>query len=60
MAAVTGFVAYNFGTVIRTRVKFDTDAHQWVSRNILEERTNLIYITTAIFENGDRYRFFCV
>jgi hypothetical protein len=26
--------------------------------NILEERTNLIYITTAILENGGRYRVF--
>jgi hypothetical protein len=49
--------AYNSGTVIRISMKFYSDVPGWVPRNILEERTNLIYITTAILENGDRYRF---
>jgi hypothetical protein len=61
MAAVSKwrpFFAYNSGTVRHTAMKFDADVPWGDPLNILEERTNLIYITTAILKNGGRYRVF--
>jgi hypothetical protein len=60
MAAVSRwrpFFAYDSGTVKHTAMKFDTDVPRKVPENTLEEPTYLIYNTTAILENGGRYRF---
>jgi hypothetical protein len=52
MAAIIFFFAHNSGTVRHTGMKFDT--------YVLEERTNLSYITAAILENGGRDQVFCL
>jgi hypothetical protein len=51
------FFAYNSGTVRHTTMKFDADVPRKVPENLIEERTILIYSTTAILKNGGHYRF---
>jgi hypothetical protein len=40
--------------------KFDSDVGRLVPENILQERMNLSYITTAMLENGGRYGFLLI
>jgi hypothetical protein len=52
------YFAYNSGAVRHTSMKFETDVPSGSPQYILEEGTNLIYITNAILENCGRYMFF--